>query len=218
LVSVRSGAAESMPGMMDTVLNLGLNSETVEALARKTENRRFAVDSYQRFIKMFGNVVMHIPKKKSEEVFEEQGESIDFKIGIMIETPRAVLMADGMAEDADFFSFGTNDLTQMTYGYSRDDASKFINYYIENDILSDDPFEVLDKKGVGKLVSWAVGNGREVKSELKIGVCGEHGGEPQSIQFFCQQGLDYVSCSPFRVPIARLTAARANLKNRTSYN
>ena len=146
------------------------------------------------------------------EVFEEMGESIEYKVGTMIEIPRAALLADQIAEEAEFFSFGTNDLTQMTFGYSRDDSGKFLNDYIDNGILKEDPFEVLDIEGVGQLVEMATTKGRAAKPGLKVGICGEHGGEPKSVTFCYNQGLNYVSCSPFRVPVARLAAAQAALE------
>jgi pyruvate,orthophosphate dikinase len=129
----------------------------------------------------------------------------------MIELPRAALTADAIAQHADFFSFGTNDLTQTTFGLSRDDSGRFLPHYIQNKILPDDPFQVLDQCGVGELVEIGVTRGRQTKPELKIGICGEHGGEPKSIAFCHSLGMDYVSCSPFRVPIARLAAAQATL-------
>ena len=134
-------------------------------------------------------------------------------IGTMIESPRACLIADRIAEVADFFSFGTNDLTQLTYGYSRDDAGKFLAVYQELNILPDDPFQTIDQQGVGELVEMGVKRGRATKPDLKIGICGEHGGEPKSVEFCHRVGLDYVSCSPYRVPIARLAAAQAAVKN-----
>lgn len=143
------------------------------------------------------------------KVFAEQNDSIEYKIGTMIEIPRAALTAHKIAKEADFFSFGTNDLTQMTFGYSRDDVAKFLPMYIDKGILKHDPFAVLDQNGVGQLVSMAVQKGREVKPTLKCGICGEHGGEPSSVKFCHTVGLNYVSCSPFRVPIARLAAAQA---------
>ena len=145
----------------------------------------------------------------AETVKTEFKSTLDYKVGTMIEIPRATLIADKIAESADFFSFGTNDLTQMTYGFSRDDAGKFIGEYREKDILPNDPFQSIDIEGVGYLVQHAVKLGRSVKPELKIGVCGEHGGDPKSVKFFYNAGLNYVSCSPYRVPIARLTAAQA---------
>ncbi|PIF06746.1 MAG: pyruvate, phosphate dikinase [Draconibacterium sp.] len=145
-------------------------------------------------------------------VFEEKGTTVDYLVGTMIEVPRAALTADKVAEVADFFSFGTNDLTQMTFGYSRDDAGKFLPVYIEKGILKNDPFQVLDQEGIGQLVSMGVEKGRSVKPELKVGICGEHGGEPSSVKFCDSIGMNYVSCSPFRVPIARIAAAQANLK------
>ena len=130
----------------------------------------------------------------------------------MIEIPRAALTADEIATEADFFSFGTNDLTQMTFGFSRDDAGKFLNYYYENKIYESDPFAHLDQKGVGKLIEMSVKLGRQTRPNLGLGICGEHGGDPTSVEFCDRVGLDYVSCSPFRVPIARLAAAQAAIK------
>ena len=148
----------------------------------------------------------------AEQVFKERGDKIDYLVGTMIEVPRAALTAEGIAVEADFFSFGTNDLTQMTMGFSRDDAGKFLPVYLEKGILKQDPFQVLDQHGVGLLIELAVLKGRSTKPNLKVGICGEHGGEPNSVEFCDKTGLDYVSCSPFRVPIARLAAAQANLK------
>lgn len=138
---------------------------------------------------------------------------LHYKIGTMIEIPRAALTADEIAKSAEFFSFGTNDLTQMTYGFSRDDAGKFLNVYYQKKIFENDPFARLDQNGVGKLVKMAADLGRSVRPDIKLGICGEHGGEPSSIEFCHNAGLNYVSCSPFRVPIARLAAAQANIKN-----
>ncbi|MGV8095295.1 MAG: pyruvate, phosphate dikinase [Mangrovibacterium sp.] len=149
----------------------------------------------------------------AEKVFQERGERIDYLLGTMIEIPRAALTADHIAAEADFFSFGTNDLTQMALGYSRDDAGKFLPDYLNNGILKQDPFQVLDRNGVGQLVKMGVEKGRSTKPELKVGICGEHGGEPSSVEFFDSVGLNYVSCSPYRVPIARVAAAQANIKN-----
>ncbi|GET33519.1 pyruvate, phosphate dikinase [Prolixibacter bellariivorans] len=148
----------------------------------------------------------------AEKVFQEKGDRIDYKVGTMIEVPRAALTAAEIAEVAEFFSFGTNDLTQMTFGYSRDDAGKFLPIYIKKGILKHDPFQVLDQEGVGQLVDMATKRGRGTNPKLKVGICGEHGGEPSSVEFCNSVGLDYVSCSPYRVPIARLAAAQANLK------
>jgi pyruvate,orthophosphate dikinase len=141
---------------------------------------------------------------------------VDFLVGTMIEVPRGALTADEIAKEAQFFSFGTNDLTQMGFGLSRDDAGKFLLYYQEHGLLEKDPFVTLDATGVGLLVEIGVKKGRSVKPKLKIGVCGEHGGDPASIAFFHKVGLDYVSCSPYRVPIARLAAAQAQLEQRAS--
>ncbi|MHA1731718.1 MAG: pyruvate, phosphate dikinase [Promethearchaeota archaeon] len=150
----------------------------------------------------------------AEEIIEESGVELDYKFGTMIEIPRAALRAGEIARTAEFFSFGTNDLTQMTYGYSRDDAEgKFINIYLEKKILPDNPFQVLDRDGVGRLVKLAVEEGRGTRPSLKCGICGEHGGNPSSIEFCHDVGLNYVSCSPFRVPIARLAAAQAQVSN-----
>ena len=146
-------------------------------------------------------------------VFDERGNSIPYKVGTMIEVPRAALTANQIAEVADFFSFGTNDLTQMTFGYSRDDAPKFLKFYKEKGILKVDPFEVLDQEGVGQLVAMGVEKGRATKPELKVGICGEHGGEPSSVKFCARLGMNYVSCSPFRVPIARVAAAQAAIED-----
>jgi pyruvate,orthophosphate dikinase len=132
----------------------------------------------------------------------------------MIEVPRAALVADQIALEAEFFSFGTNDMTQMTFGYSRDDAGTFLPDYVERKILPDDPFQIIDRDGVGELMEIGVNRGRAVRKNLKIGICGEHGGEPSSVAFCHQIGLDYVSCSPFRVPIARLAAAQAVLADK----
>jgi pyruvate, orthophosphate dikinase len=151
--------------------------------------------------------------KTANTVFEELNDSIDYKVGTMIEIPRAALVAGQIAKDAEFFSFGTNDLTQMTFGYSRDDAGKFLGEYLNEGILQEDPFQVLDIEGVGQLVEMATINGRKQKPELKVGICGEHGGEPRSVAFCYQQNLNYVSCSPFRVPVARLAAAQAALNS-----
>lgn len=148
-------------------------------------------------------------RAEAARLFEEMGDSIEFKVGTMIEIPRAALTADRIASSAEFFSFGTNDLTQMTFGYSRDDIASFLPIYLEKKILKVDPFQVLDQNGVGQLVRMATEKGRAIRPELKCGICGEHGGEPSSVKFCHKVGLNYVSCSPFRVPIARLAAAQA---------
>ncbi|MGA9238222.1 pyruvate, phosphate dikinase, partial [Robiginitalea sp.] len=145
----------------------------------------------------------------AEEVFAKRKDRVNYAIGTMIEIPRAALLADKIAEHADFFSFGTNDLTQMTFGYSRDDAGKFLSVYLEKGILKDDPFEVLDQEGVGQLVIMGTERGRKTHPGLKVGICGEHGGEPSSVEFCHRVGMNYVSCSPYRVPIARVAAAQA---------
>ncbi|WP_010662707.1 pyruvate, phosphate dikinase [Marinilabilia salmonicolor] len=150
-----------------------------------------------------------IIRATAETVFKERGDKIDYLVGTMIEIPRAALTADLIAAEADFFSFGTNDLTQMTFGYSRDDAGKFLPIYLDKGVLKDDPFQVLDQEGVGQLVELGTKRGRDAKSDLKVGICGEHGGEPSSVEFCHRTGMNYVSCSPYRVPIARLAAAQA---------
>jgi len=151
-------------------------------------------------------------KRVSEEVFAERGERLDFRIGTMIEVPRAALLADEIAEHAEFFSYGTNDLTQMTFGYSRDDVSKFLPAYLKKGILKYDPFQVLDQEGVGSLIKMSASAGKAKRANLKAGVCGEQGGEPMSVAYCQSIGLDYVSCSPFRVPIARLASAQAAIE------
>ncbi len=161
-------------------------------------------------LKFVKNIVVNTAK----EVMAEKGVTIDYKVGTMIEIPRAALTADEIAEEAEFFSFGTNDLTQMTFGFSRDDASKFLASYYENGIYEQDPFAKLDQKGVGQLVKMAAEKGRSTRNDIKLGICGEHGGDPSSVEFFHNIGLDYVSCSPFRVPLARLAAAQAQVKNK----
>jgi len=155
-----------------------------------------------------------IIKKTAEKVFEEKGDRIDFLVGTMIEIPRAAVTADQIATEADFFSFGTNDLTQMTLGFSRDDAGKFLPEYINKGIFKQDPFQVLDQTGVGLLVEMGASKGRSTKPNLKVGICGEHGGEPSSVKFCDKVGMNYVSCSPFRDPIARLAAAQANIEKK----
>lgn len=154
-----------------------------------------------------------IIRETAEKLFAEKGDRIEYKVGTMIEVPRATLIADQIAENAEFFSFGTNDLTQMTFGFSRDDIASFVPDYIEKKIIEKDPFQVLDQEGVGQLIKLGVEKGRSTRSDLKVGICGEHGGEPSSIEFCYRVGMNYVSCSPFRVPIARLSAAQAALKN-----
>ncbi|GAB4286605.1 MAG: pyruvate, phosphate dikinase [Marinilabiliales bacterium] len=154
-----------------------------------------------------------IVEETAEKVFTERGDRIEYLIGTMIEIPRAALTANEIAETAEFFSFGTNDLTQMTYGYSRDDVGKFLPIYIKKGLLKNDPFQVLDQEGVGQLVEMGIKKGRSTRPNLKVGICGEHGGEPSSVEFCHRVGMNYVSCSPYRVPIARLAAAQAALRD-----
>ena len=150
----------------------------------------------------------------AEEVKKEKNSDIVYHVGTMIEIPRAALLADEVAEEAEFFSFGTNDLTQMTFGFSRDDAGKFLASYYKSKIYESDPFAKLDQNGVGQLVKMAAEKGRTTRPDLKLGICGEHGGDPSSVEFCHKVGLNYVSCSPFRVPIARLAAAQAAINNK----
>ena len=150
----------------------------------------------------------------AERCFEKAGERLNYMVGTMIEIPRAALVADEIAEDAEFFSFGTNDMTQMGFGFSRDDTGKIIREYVEKGVLEEDPFQVLDQRGVGKLVKMAAEEGRKTRPNIKLGICGEHGGNPKTIDFCHRLGLNYVSCSPFRVPIARLAAAQAAIRNK----
>ncbi len=154
-----------------------------------------------------------IVRRVAQTTMEKYGVTIDYKLGTMIEVPRGALTADKVAETAEFFSFGTNDLTQMGLGFSRDDAGKFIKDYREKEIFEKDPFQTLDQEGIGQLVEIAVQKGRATRPNIKLGICGEHGGDPASIDFCHRVGLSYVSCSPFRVPIARLAAAHAAIKH-----
>jgi pyruvate,orthophosphate dikinase len=155
-----------------------------------------------------------IVRKVAERVFKEQRITLDYLVGTMIELPRAAITADQIAEVAQFFSFGTNDLTQTTFGLSRDDAGKFLPHYIQEKILPRDPFEAIDREGVGVLMKIGIEKGRSVRKDLKVGICGEHGGEPSSVEFCHEIKMNYVSCSPFRVPIARLAAAQAVIKEK----
>ncbi len=157
--------------------------------------------------------VKNVVTKTAEKVMASHGVKVDFMVGTMIEIPRAAITADEIAQEAEFFSFGTNDLTQMTFGFSRDDAGKFLEEYYSRKIFESDPFAKLDQTGVGKLVELAIQNGKKTRPNIKLGICGEHGGDPSTIEFCHNVGLNYVSCSPFRVPIARLAAAQANIKN-----
>ena len=187
-------------------------------LAAALELKTAGVEIYPEFMVSLTGILYEF--KQQEEViraeaaqlFEEVGDSIDFKVGTMIEIPRAALTADRIASSAEFFSFGTNDLTQMTFGYSRDDIASFLPIYLEKTILKVDPFQALDQNGVGQLVRMATEKGRAIRPDLKCGICGEHGGEPSSVKFCHKVGLNYVSCSPFRVPIARLAAAQAAIE------
>lgn len=158
--------------------------------------------------------VKDIVVEVAEQVKAEKGSDMQYHIGTMIEIPRAALLAGEIAEEAEFFSFGTNDLTQMTFGFSRDDAGKFLTSYYGAKIYESDPFARLDQSGVGQLIELAAKNGRATRPDIKMGICGEHGGDPSSVAFCHKVGLNYVSCSPFRVPIARLAAAQAALEDK----
>jgi pyruvate,orthophosphate dikinase len=152
----------------------------------------------------------------AEAVLAERGTRVEYLVGTMIELPRACIIADEIAQNADFFSFGTNDLTQTTFGISRDDSGHFLPAYIDKGVVEVDPFVRLDQEGVGGLMRIGIGKGRSVKANLKVGICGEHGGEPTSVEFCHREGLDYVSCSPYRVPIARVAAAQASIRERVA--
>ena len=156
--------------------------------------------------------VKDVVVKAADAEIAEAGIELKYEVGTMIEIPRAALTADEMAKEAEFFCFGTNDLTQMTYGFSRDDSGKFLNSYYDAKIFENDPFAKLDQSGVGKLMEMAIRLGKATRPELHCGICGEHGGDPTSVEFCHKLGLDYVSCSPYRVPIARLAAAQAALR------
>ena len=158
--------------------------------------------------------VKKIVVETADEEIKAAGAGMQYHVGTMIEIPRAALTADEIAKEAEFFSFGTNDLTQMTFGFSRDDAGKFLDAYYANKIYENDPFARLDQVGVGRLIDMACKLGRQTRPDIKLGICGEHGGDPSSVEFCHKTGLTYVSCSPFRVPIARLAAAQAAIKNK----
>ena len=157
--------------------------------------------------------IKNIIDEEAKKVMEERGKELKYKVGTMIEVPRAVVLSREIGEKAEFFSYGTNDLTQMTFGMSRDDSSKFLDDYLNNNILSEDPFKHIDEKGVGQLIILSKELGRRANPNLELGICGEHGGDPESIEFFNKIGLDYVSCSPYRIPIAKLAAAQAAIKS-----
>jgi len=223
IVERSEALAESNPMLGHRGCRLGLTAPEiyemqVEAIARATVRlRRDGVDARPEIMVPLVGVVEEMVRLRTmirgvlERIEESEGVALEIPIGTMIEVPRAALVADKIAEMADFFSFGTNDLTQMTYGYSRDDVGRFLPRYLETEIVPADPFARLDIEGVGQLVELACRLGREARQGLKIGICGEHGGEPSSVEFFDRTGLDYVSCSPYRVPVARLAAARSHL-------
>ena len=192
--------------------------QTLAILGAALELKAEGIHTYPEImVPLIGNVVEFqqqeaVIRKTAEKLFAEKGDSIEFTVGTMIEVPRAALTADKVASSAEFFSFGTNDLTQMTFGYSRDDIASFLPVYLDKKILQVDPFQVLDQEGVDQLVRMATEKGRSIRPDLKCGICGEHGGEPSSVKFCHRVGLNYVSCSPFRVPIARLAAAQAAIE------
>ncbi len=160
--------------------------------------------------------VKDVVTKTADKIIKDNGIDLKYQVGTMIEIPRAALTAGDIAKEAEFFSFGTNDLTQMTFGFSRDDAGKFLESYYDKKIYESDPFAHLDQVGVGKLIKMAVKDGRATRPDIHLGICGEHGGDPSSVEFCHFAGLDYVSCSPFRVPIARLAAAQAAIKEKNA--
>ncbi len=189
----------------------------INAAMAVTKRNKFKVEP-RIMIPLVGEVkelkfVKDIVVETADQLIKESGMDMKYQVGTMIEIPRAALTADEIAKEAEFFSFGTNDLTQMTFGFSRDDAGKFLDSYYENKIYELDPFAHLDQKGVGKLVKMAVELGRKTRPDIHLGICGEHGGDPTSVEFCHNVGLNYVSCSPFRVPVARLAAAQAAIKN-----
>jgi len=192
--------------------------QTLAILGAALELKAEGIHTYPEImVPLIGNVVEFqqqeaVIRATAEKLFAEKGDRIEFTVGTMIEVPRAALTADKVASSAEFFSFGTNDLTQMTFGYSRDDIASFLPVYLDKKILQVDPFQVLDQEGVGQLVRMATEKGRSIRPDLKCGICGEHGGEPSSVKFCHRVGLNYVSCSPFRVPIARLAAAQAAIE------
>ena len=181
-------------------------------------NREGLAISPEIMIPLVGEVkelkyVKDIITKEADEIINNSDVKVKYHIGTMIEIPRACLTADEIAKEAEFFSFGTNDLTQLGFGFSRDDAGKFLSDYYEKNIYEFDPFAKIDQKGIGKLVEMAVKLGKQTRPDIKLGICGEHGGEPSSVEFCHNVGLTYVSCSPYRVPIARLSAAQAAIRN-----
>ncbi|MEN9375454.1 MAG: hypothetical protein RL710_611, partial [Pseudomonadota bacterium] len=188
------------------ILEAGLNVQA-QGIAVKAEIMVPLVGTVREF-----DAQATVIRRAAAAVFAERGETLHYMLGTMIETPRAALIADSIGKQAEFFSFGTNDLTQMTLGFSRDDAGKFLPDYLKSGMYEHDPFRSIDQKGVGLLVKMAVEKGRSVRPDIEVGVCGEHGGDPASVAFFHRAGLDYVSCSPYRVPIARLAAAQAAIE------
>jgi len=190
-----------------------------EAVANVRKNRIKAIPEVM--IPLVGTVkeftiLREMVDRVAAEVMKEKKIKFEYLVGTMIEIPRAALVADQIAESAEFFSFGTNDLTQMGFGFSRDDAGKFLEAYVESGIFEKDPFQTLDQEGIGQLVQMGTERGRSARETLKVGICGEHGGDPESVKFCYQVGMNYVSCSPFRVPIARLAAAQAVIEEKAA--
>lgn len=189
----------------------------IEAAIEVTRNKGIKIKP-EIMIPLIGEIkemayVKSIVVETADKILERENVEMEYQVGTMIEIPRAALTADEIAKEAEFFSFGTNDLTQMTFGFSRDDAGKFLNSYYDKKIYEFDPFQRIDQTGVGKLVEMAVKLGKQTRPDIKLGICGEHGGDPSSIEFCHNVGLNYVSCSPFRVPVARLAAAQAQIKS-----
>jgi pyruvate,orthophosphate dikinase len=223
LIAVIEGLHESNPMMGHRGCRLAVTFPEIAemqttavikaALKVNSENNGYTVVP-EIMIPLVGEVkelqfVKNVVVETAERLISEAGAALKYYVGTMIEIPRACITADEIAKEAEFFSFGTNDLTQMTFGFSRDDAGKFLDAYYDAKIFESDPFERIDQKGVGKLVKTAVELGRKTRPDIKLGICGEHGGDPSSVEFCHEVGLNYVSCSPFRVPIARLAAAQA---------
>jgi pyruvate,orthophosphate dikinase len=224
LIARASALAEANPMLGHRGCRLGIvYPEITEMQARAIFEA--AVEVTKKGVKVYPEIMIplvghvqefklqeEVVRRVASEVMQKSKVQIEYLVGTMIELPRAALTADEIARSAEFFSFGTNDLTQTTFGLSRDDAGRFLPLYVERKILPEDPFQVLDRGGVGKLVDMGVKLGRASRANLKVGICGEHGGDPSSIEFCHRAGLNYVSCSPYRVPIARLAAAQARLQ------
>ena len=203
------GAMCTTSGQAATLLSILNICEAGDSIISVPQIYGGTINLFSFTLKKLGIECIYVDAASSDEEIKAAGIDLEYEVGTMIEIPRAALLADEIASEAEFFSFGTNDLTQMTFGFSRDDAGKFLNAYYESKIFENDPFAKLDQNGVGKLMEMTIKLGRPVNPNLHIGICGEHGGDPSSVAFCHKIGLDYVSCSPFRVPIARLAAAQA---------